>query len=70
VLVEERTVAAAIRELYFGDGVVAEGSGAVGVAALLEGRLSGVPGPIVIIVTGANIDASRLALVVGEDNGA
>jgi threonine dehydratase len=70
VLVEERTVAMAIRELYFGDGVVAEGSGAVGVAALLEGRLSDVPGPIVIIVTGANIDASRLALVVGEDNGA
>jgi len=38
-----------------------EGSGAVGVAALRTGALGFLVPPIVIVITGGNIDAMRLA---------
>lgn len=64
VLVEEREVRAAIRRLYEDDGVVAEGSGAAGVAALLSRPAP--PGPVVVVVTGGNIDGRRLAEILTE----
>lgn len=60
LLVEESAIAAAIRELFRHDGVVAEGAGAVAVAALASGRLR-VRGPAVLVVSGGNIDGARLA---------
>ncbi len=67
-LVSEAEVAAAVRHLYIGEGVLAEGSAAVGVAAILRGIEVG-PGPIVLVVTGSNIDASRLAALLEEGKG-
>jgi threonine dehydratase len=60
VLVEEAEIAEAIRELYTEEGVVAEGAGAVAVAAVLAGRVRP-RGPAAVLVTGGNIDGGRLA---------
>jgi threonine dehydratase len=43
--------------------LVVEGAGAVGIAALLEGRISG-NGPAVVVLSGGNIDASTLITVM------
>lgn len=55
----ERAVARAARHLH----TVVEGGGAVGLAALYEGLLPAADreGPTVIVVSGGNVDASRLA---------
>jgi threonine dehydratase len=64
-LVPEAAVADAIRALHGREGLVAEGSGAVGVAAVLGGlRLEG---PAVIVVSGGNIDSATLARVLAGD---
>lgn len=60
ITVSEDAIARAIAWLRNTEGITAEGAGAVGVAALLEGRLDGRDGPIVVIVSGGNIDADRL----------
>lgn len=65
-LVEEQEIAAAIAWLARGEGVVAEGAGAVGVAALLNGRFSALPFPVAVIVSGGNIDPERHATIVAS----
>jgi threonine dehydratase len=55
-LAEEGEVRHAVRELYLHDGVIAEGSAAVGAAALLAGRLGEVRFPVVLVISGANLD--------------
>ena len=65
-LVDEAAVAPAIRELYRAEGVVAEGSGAVGVAAILAGDLH-LEGPAVVVISGGNIDRHVLARILSGD---
>lgn len=61
--VAEAEIAAAMRGLLAHDGQRVEGAGAVGVAALLAG-IAGIAGKrVVVIVSGGNVDASRLASV-------
>ena len=60
----EAAIARAIGWLATHEGVVAEGSGAVTVAALLEGAAGEVRGPVVAIVSGGNIDAERHRRIV------
>ncbi|MCZ4307103.1 hydroxyectoine utilization dehydratase EutB [Zoogloeaceae bacterium G21618-S1] len=55
VLVSEDDIAAAIRHAYAREQIVIEGSGAVGIAALLAGRIEA-PGTTAVLVSGANID--------------
>jgi threonine dehydratase len=62
-LVEEAAIADAMRGLFGHDGVVAEGSGAVGVAALASG-LFRLEGPTAVVITGGNIDADRFARIL------
>ena len=64
VLVSEAAIADAIRVLYARDGVVAEGSGAVGVAAVRSGAID-ISGRVAIVVTGGNIDGGKLAALLG-----
>jgi threonine dehydratase len=64
VLVEEASIAEAIRTLHGSDGITAEGAGAAGAAAVLSGQLRG-PGPAVVLVTGGNIDGGLLASILG-----
>lgn len=60
VLVAETAIAAAIHDLYQHDGIVAEGAGAVTVAAVATGLMP-VRGPTVLVISGGNIDGARLA---------
>jgi threonine dehydratase len=66
-VVSEAAVRRAMRGLFEEEGIVAEGSAAVGVAALLEGAVDA--GPAAVVLTGSNVDAARLASILGEDGG-
>lgn len=65
---EEDAIARAIAWLHREEGVTAEGSGAVGVAAILEGTLTIERFPCAVVVSGKNIDRAKLegVLAVGE----
>jgi threonine dehydratase len=70
-IVGEDRLREAIRGLVRHEHVVAEGAGAAGVAAVLDGALSrgrpgrpGAPGATAVIVSGANIDTEKLVEVL------
>jgi threonine dehydratase len=65
VNVTEDEIEAAIVALLASDQVVAEASGAVGVAALRAGKVAA-DGPVVAVVTGGNIDARVLARLLAR----
>jgi len=58
---DEPSIARAVRFLAFEHGLVVEPSGAVGVAAVLSGRVQGGAGPTVVVVTGRNVSAVLFA---------
>jgi len=64
VSVSEAAIAEGIRFLARAHGVVAEGAGAAGVAALLAGTAAPGDGITVVLVTGRNIALPRLAAVL------
>ncbi len=59
VVVREDETARAVAWLYTNEGLVVEGSGAVGVAALMFGYLPRIKGPSAVVITGRNIDPER-----------
>ena len=63
VEVATEDVAQAIVLLLERTKLVVEGAGAVGIAALLEGKVAGT-GPVVVVLSGGNIDASTLITVM------
>ncbi len=65
VVVSEAAVRRAMRLLYEEEGIVAEGSAAVAVAAVLDGAIQ--DGPAAVVLTGSNVDGARLASILGED---
>jgi threonine dehydratase len=69
VLAPEPAIVGAVRALFAYERLVAEGAGAVAVAALLDGRLDRWPDPLVLLVTGANVDAATFARVIDGDAG-
>lgn len=64
VLASEDQLAAAIRGLVEREHLVAEGAGAAAVAAVLAGSIRQGPGPAAVVVSGANIDTSRLVSIL------
>jgi threonine dehydratase len=66
VLVDEAETAAALRWLLLEQGWLVEGGGAVGVAALLAGRISADGTPTAIIISGSNLDRATLEQVLAE----
>ena len=66
VTVSEEEIAGAIAWLWLAEGIRAEGSGAVCVAALRTGRLGHLTPPIVAIISGGNIDESRLQQILAQ----
>ncbi|WP_294643071.1 pyridoxal-phosphate dependent enzyme, partial [uncultured Aureimonas sp.] len=67
VLVTESEIAAGIRHIYREEREVVEGAAAVGVSAILSGRVRP-RGPTVVILTGLNIDpALHLRILNGAD---
>jgi len=69
VLVSEEEIRAAVFTLLELAQLVVEGSGTVGIAALLAGRLNLAGRKVVAILTGANIDASLLFEIMREEWG-
>ena len=66
VTVTEDAIAAAIRWLARTHDMRVEGSGAVGVAAMLTGAVTTARGPVVIVLSGGNIDDARWSEIVGD----
>jgi threonine dehydratase len=70
ILLSEEEIAAGIRHAFLTEGEVVEGAGAVGIAALLAGKLKP-DGPTAIVVSGANIDeALHRRIVAAPQRGA
>jgi threonine dehydratase len=61
--VGSKEIAAAIVLVLERTKLVVEGAGAVGIAALLEGKVQG-SGPVAVVLSGGNIDASTLITVM------
>ncbi|UOM32730.1 hydroxyectoine utilization dehydratase EutB [Acuticoccus sp. I52.16.1] len=55
VLLTEDEIAAGIRHAYFAERQIVEGSGAVGIGALLAGKVT-LGGPAMVVLSGGNID--------------
>ena len=55
ILLSEEEIAAGIRHAYAAEREILEGAGAVGIAALLSGRVTSA-GPIIALLSGRNID--------------
>jgi len=67
ILVSETEIAAAIRHVYWQERQIIEGSGSVGVAALLTKKIES-SGPIAAILSGGNIDMKQHHRIIsGED---
>lgn len=56
VLLSESEIAAGITHAYEQEREILEGSGAVGIAALLAHKVSGLRGPVAVVLSGRNID--------------
>lgn len=56
ILLSEEEIAAGMRHAYAEEREVVEGAGAVGIAALLSGRLGRLEGPVAIVLSGRNVD--------------
>lgn len=67
VLVGESEIAAGMTRLYRAERLVAEGAAAVGVAALMSGRVRVGSGPVAAIVSGCNVDVDTFTRVVTGD---
>ena len=66
VLVSESEIARAMRHLYRNERVIAEGGGAVSVAAVLAGKVPDLSGNVVCVVSGGNVDMTAFTRIVAE----
>jgi threonine dehydratase len=66
VLLSEDEIAAGIRHAYEQEREIVEGAGAVGIAALLAGKVR-VNGPVVVLLSGRNIDMNTHRKIICGD---
>ncbi|CAN7326386.1 hydroxyectoine utilization dehydratase EutB [Mesorhizobium caraganae] len=66
VLLSEDEIAAGIRHAYEQEREIVEGAGAVGIAALLAGKVR-VNGPVVVLLSGRNIDMNTHRKIICSD---
>ena len=66
VLVTESEIARAMRHLYWNERGIAEGGGAVSVAAVLAEKVPHLSGNVVCVVSGGNIDMAAFTRIVTE----
>ncbi|MCR9137937.1 MAG: hydroxyectoine utilization dehydratase EutB [Alphaproteobacteria bacterium] len=67
ITVTEAEIAAAIRHVYWMERQIVEGSGSVGVAALLAGKVRDA-GTVVALLSGGNIDMGLHSRIIGGDD--
>jgi threonine dehydratase len=65
VLVSEDEIAAAMAHCYWREQQIVEGGGAVGVAALLAGKVRAPGEEIAVVLSGRNVDMRRFTGIVG-----
>jgi threonine dehydratase len=65
ILLTEDEIAAGIRHAANAEGEIVEGAGAVGIAALLAGKIRP-EGPIVVVVSGGNIDGNAHGAILSQ----
>ena len=66
VLVTESEIARAMRHLYWNERVIAEGGGAVSVAAVLADKVPGLSGEVACVVSGGNVDMTTFTRIVSD----
>lgn len=67
ILLNEQQIAAAMAHLFLEERLVVEGGGSVGVAAIREGLIRNLEGPVAVIVSGRNVDTAKLhGIIAGE----
>lgn len=66
VLLSEAEIYAGMQSLFLEDKIVAEGAGAVGVAAILAGKVK-LKGPTALVVSGQNVDMQQLLAVARSE---
>lgn len=67
ILLSETEIAAGMRHAYCEEREVIEGAGAVGIAALLSGRVGRLDGPVAVVLSGRNVDmAQHLRVINGN----
>ena len=64
ILVSESEIADAMRHLFMNDRIIAEGGGAVSVAAVLANRIPDLSGNVTCVVSGGNVDMDDFARIV------
>ncbi|WP_434713947.1 hydroxyectoine utilization dehydratase EutB (plasmid) [Rhizobium sp. YTUHZ045] len=69
VLLTEAEIAAGMRHAYACEREIVEGAGAVGIAALLAGKISS-GGPVVTILSGCNVDMEQHRRVINGEGAA
>ncbi|MBP2234772.1 threonine dehydratase [Sinorhizobium kostiense] len=67
ILLTEAEIAAGMRHSYRQEREIVEGAAAVGIAALLAGKIKDIGGPIAVILSGRNVDMDlHLSVMNGE----
>lgn len=66
ILLGEDEIAEGIRHAYFQEREIVEGAGAVGIAALLAGKVKA-GGPVMVLLSGRNIDMARHRDIVSPE---
>ena len=69
VLVTDEEIMAAMREILFSAKLLAEGGGAAATAAILSGKLKLEGRRVVAVMSGGNVDPSRVAEMLARDAG-
>jgi len=67
ILVPEAAIAGAMRHLFFNEGLVTEGAGAIGAALLLGDRQPSLGQRVAVVVSGRNVDMDLFQRVVAGD---
>ncbi len=67
VLVTEEEIGMAITHAFFEDHLILEGAGAVGIAALMAGKIPVIGDNVVVVTTGGNIDNNEFLSVIEEN---
>jgi threonine dehydratase len=66
ILVSEAEIAAAMTHLYWQEQQIVEGGAAVGVAALLAGKVAAAGANLVVLLSGRNVDLRRFGEIVAR----
>jgi threonine dehydratase len=68
LLLSEPEIAVGIRHAYENEREILEGAGAAGIAALLAGKVTGLQGPVTLVLSGRNIDMELHRRVVNGES--